>query len=500
MRHWPKKLTINSGFLYFTGHTFIPYSTPTQNSFYSQNTNPVHSTFTGFDGVIQAYNLGTLNYYLPTTTGTSGQYLTRSTGTTTTWSTLIRPRNAPSQTSKYISAYDSTTGIFSFATASFAQVNADWSSTSGVSKILNKPHLANTFTVVTSKWVNHYDSTTGLFSATQPLYSDISGLATVAHSGSYSDLSSTPVLPVTKLAPSHQWFNSYTSTTGIFTSTQPTWSDIASKPTFATVATSGSFSDLTGTSNIAYQYSNNNLISNHNEFDFVNGYNTGSNVSINFRGSTVPITSYNFYDGNGNISALGTNSIQLNFTEYIGIRQDQSSVYGVEIGGSFLPRAAGSNGQFIQTTNGSYGITAWSSYSLPTSIGSADQVMTSNGINAVWKTQPNPTFITIYTEYPNTITWDMSANKNVITILSVSGGNPTLAITNVNNGDVGCMEIIQCSSGGKQLVFPSNSIFKDKGTKVISTEVNSVNIISFVYDGTYFLWNIGINYTQWKNC
>ena len=88
-----------------------------------------------------------------------------------------------------------------------AQVNADWNSNSGASQILNKPSLATV--------------------ATTGSYSDLSGtpnLATVATTGSYSDLSGTPSLATV-------------ATTG-------SYSDLSGKPSLATVATTGSYNDL----------------------------------------------------------------------------------------------------------------------------------------------------------------------------------------------------------------------------------------------------------------
>lgn len=78
-----------------------------------------------------------------------------------------------------------------------AQVNSDWSSSSGVSQILNKPSLS-----------------------------------TVATSGSYNDLSSKPTIP------SAQVNSDWSSVSGL--------AQILNKPSLSTVATSGAYTDLTG--------------------------------------------------------------------------------------------------------------------------------------------------------------------------------------------------------------------------------------------------------------
>lgn len=94
------------------------------------------------------------------------------------------------------------------STAGAAQVNSDWTATSGVARILNKPNIA----------------TVGMTGQ----YADLLGapaFATVATTGAYTDLSGKPVLA--KVA-----------TTGIY-------SDLSGRPSLATVATTGSYNDLT---------------------------------------------------------------------------------------------------------------------------------------------------------------------------------------------------------------------------------------------------------------
>src|ERR1039458_3814104 len=100
-----------------------------------------------------------------------------------------------------------------------AQVNSDWNAVSGVAQILNKPSLA-----------------------------------TVATSGSYTDLSSKPSIPAAQVQtdwnassgigvllnkpsiPAAQVNSDWNSVAGV--------SQISNKPSLATVATSGSYTDL----------------------------------------------------------------------------------------------------------------------------------------------------------------------------------------------------------------------------------------------------------------
>ena len=72
-------------------------------------------------------------------------------------------------------------------------------------------------------------------------------LSQVAISGSYSDLSGTPTIP-TRTSQLINDSGFLTSSSGVITSVS--WSDIKDKPNFATVATSGSYTDLSNTPTI----------------------------------------------------------------------------------------------------------------------------------------------------------------------------------------------------------------------------------------------------------
>ena len=98
-----------------------------------------------------------------------------------------------------------------------AQVNSDWNSTSGVSEILNKP----TIPTATSDLTNDSGFVTS------------NDLATVATTGSYTDLINTPSIPAAQVN------SDWNSTSGV--------SEILNKPTLAAVATSGSYNDLSNT-------------------------------------------------------------------------------------------------------------------------------------------------------------------------------------------------------------------------------------------------------------
>jgi hypothetical protein len=103
---------------------------------------------------------------------------------------------------------------------------------------------------VTHKWLNSYNATTGLFTESQPNYSDLTG---------------TPQLANTKAPVSHEWLASYNATTGNFTQSQPSFADISGNlaeaqlpiagvthtVTLAALTTLGSQGSITFTNGIA---------------------------------------------------------------------------------------------------------------------------------------------------------------------------------------------------------------------------------------------------------
>jgi hypothetical protein len=190
-----------------------------------------------------AVSTGTLvvaNMLYPTTKGTSGQVLSTNGTNTVSWTSL---------------ATVATTGSYADLTNKpsipSAQVNSDWSATTGISRILNKPALA---TVATS---GAYTDLTGRPSlaavATTGAYADLTGrpsLTTVATTGSYTDLTNKPSIPVAQV--NADW----TAVSGIsqilnkptFTAVaiSGSYTDLINKPPLATVAVSGAYSDLSG--------------------------------------------------------------------------------------------------------------------------------------------------------------------------------------------------------------------------------------------------------------
>lgn len=75
--------------------------------------------------------------------------------------------------------------------------------------------VPESITAVAHEWLASYNAATGLFTQSQPAYTDISG---------------TPQLAQTITATSHEWLVSFNATTGLFTATQPAFSDISGTP------------------------------------------------------------------------------------------------------------------------------------------------------------------------------------------------------------------------------------------------------------------------------
>jgi hypothetical protein len=103
------------------------------------------------------------------------------------------------------------------------QVNSDWNASSGVAQILNKP----------SSLTPSAHAATHASGGSDPISiaaSQVSGLAAVATSGSYTNLSNTPTIPAAQVN------SDWNSTSGV--------AQILNKPALATVSTSGSYTDL----------------------------------------------------------------------------------------------------------------------------------------------------------------------------------------------------------------------------------------------------------------
>ena len=143
-------------------------------------------------------------------------------------------------------------GVAQITLPTFTQVNSNWTETNSSSPayIQNKPNLATVATSgsytdlsnkptipdaqVQSDW-NVIDTTSKAYIANKPdltIYAQTSNLSTVATSGSYTDLTNKPTIPDAQVQ--SDWDESNTTSKAY----------IANKPNLSTVATSGSYTDL----------------------------------------------------------------------------------------------------------------------------------------------------------------------------------------------------------------------------------------------------------------
>jgi len=148
------------------------------------------------------------------------------------------------------------------------------------------------------------------------------------------------------------------------------------------------------------------------------------------------------------------------------------------------------------TTISATTITINNKYSLPTISGASGYVLTSNGNGTTtWSAATSAgltiqPFITLVSGA--TTVWNLSSSTNAQVTIS---GNTILSINNTQNGIYGTIKIIQGTSGNT-LTLPANSKVANGGSGqiLLSSLVGSVDILSFVHDGTNYWWNAGYNY------
>lgn len=90
-----------------------------------------------------------------------------------------------------------------------------------------------------------------------------------------------------------------------------------------------------------------------------------------------------------------------------------------------------------------------------------------------------------------TITWDYKRGYNAKVTL---GGDRSLSITNAVNGDYGTLFVIQDSGTQRRINFGANDKFAS-GTYSFSSGTSSVDIFTWVYDGSEFYWNFNKSFS-----
>ena len=98
-------------------------------------------------------------------------------------------------------------------------------------------------------------------------------------------------------------------------------------------------------------------------------------------------------------------------------------------------------------------------------------------------------------------TWDLSGNSTNYSITLTA--NTTINLNNVRNGDYGTIIIKQNITGGKNIILGTLNggsvnhkvVNNGSGSITLTGTANSIDILSFVYDGVNVYWNVGLQYT-----
>ena len=94
-----------------------------------------------------------------------------------------------------------------------------------------------------------------------------------------------------------------------------------------------------------------------------------------------------------------------------------------------------------------------------------------------------------------TVNWDIDNSSNAKITLS---SNLMLNISNVNDGDFGTLKITQDQVGSHTITLGTGThqvVNSGNGSIALTANANAVDVITFFYDGTEFLWSVGNDYT-----
>lgn len=163
---------------------------------------------------------------------------------------------------------------------------------------------------------------------------------------------------------------------------------------------------------------------------------------------------------------------------------------------ALLPAQTSNSGKVLQTdgTNASWVAPATLNSLLPSQTSNSGKVLQTNGTNASWVTPAssenptltNPTWTTQTLSFSNPIGWD--ANNGGGAVVTLTGNTTMDNPTNLKNGATYVLKVIQDSVGNRKITA-WGSMFKWPGgvTPVLSTTADSVDLISFYYDGTILI-------------
>jgi hypothetical protein len=121
-------------------------------------------------------------------------------------------------------------------------------------------------------------------------------------------------------------------------------------------------------------------------------------------------------------------------------------------------------------------------------------VLAVEGVNVAVETGIAPSFTTLTDGATITIT--CSSAKAVQNATVTLGGNRTLAISGAANGMTGVLIVKQDGTGSRTLTLPASSkvVSGGSGAITLTTTASAIDVLSWVYDGTNYLWTFGRNF------
>lgn len=107
---------------------------------------------------------------------------------------------------------------------------------------------------------------------------------------------------------------------------------------------------------------------------------------------------------------------------------------------------------------------------------------------------PTPSYTTLTDGA--TITWTLTSPQLYSNATVTLGGNRTLAFSGTSNGASGTLIVKQDATGGRTLTLPAGSKVAGGGggACTLSSAANAIDVLTFTYDGTNYLWTCTQNF------